>query len=483
MNRNNNEKPRPRYGEYVFSEEEEEDEYVRRQMEKQAAASQILKEYGIDAARYTDRGNQPQPQSYYPGEPDVPSRVRPKEQDTSDGECTAAVFKGLLGNLNKKKLTGASVALVLMLIVNIAAVVYFGTLGKMHIFSSDDVESSRVSGDERNALDDEFASSDSDTAEGLPDNADYVMSTDDVSIMLLVGSDSRFGIDKEAHSDSMMLVAIDRTHKKIKITSIMRDLYAVIPGYKNHRFNQAFYYDSKYKNLDLKITFKTIEQNLGISAKDYVVIDFSGFKNVIDKLGGITMDLTDAEAKYMCSDKDYGKFPRFSAGAGRYVLSGAEALNYARMRHEDGNSGDFGRTQRQRKMITQMAAQLKDADVSTLYSVATDCLQYISTNISVEQINGYVLEAANLLSFDIVQMRIPIEDTYVQSRVYDDLTPMSVLWPNYKWNAERLKEFIFDDSLTYANGGRPEKHVTVPYLPAGTIKTYEDAVAAHKKKK
>lgn len=370
-----------------------------------------------------------------------------------------------------KRIVCSAVSL-LLVIVNVVSVVAFSMLGNMNTITDEKIEEHRVTGDELVELDKEFAESSTDivseTDLDLP--TDYIMSTDDVSLILLVGSDSRLGVSKAARSDSMIIAAIDRKHKKIKMASIMRDLYAIIPGYKNDRFNTAFYYDSRYGNLDLKITFKTIEKNLGIKMEDYIVIDFGGFKDVINLLGGVTIDVNAKEAQYMCSHKQYGLFPRYSAGAGTYTMTGAEALNYCRMR-KVGN-GDFERTERQRRVIAQVAQQLKGSDVKTLYDVAMKCMDSVVTNIPQEEIIGYAMEAVDILGYDIVQMQLPIEGSYVYSSVYKGTTRMSVLWPNYKWNAERLRRFIFEDDMTYVSGKKAE-NVTIPFLPAGTITSLE----------
>lgn len=362
-----------------------------------------------------------------------------------------------------------SIVLVLVLLVaNVVSGVYASVMGGLQTYSQQEIEDSRLSGDELDKLNEELADEIVSQTEvvdnGLP--KDYIVSTDEVSLILLIGSDSRFGLDGDARSDSMMIVAIDRTHKKIKIISMMRDLYAIIPGYKNNRLNKAYNYDSKYKNLDLKITRETIEQNLGIALEDYVIIDFTGFKEIVDIMGGITMTLNKEEAKYMCSDKKYGLFPRFSAGAGEYLLNGDEALNYCRMRNVSG--GDFGRTERQRKALSQIASQLKTTSIKDIYSIATNCTKYVATNIPIEEINGYVMEALDILSYEIVQLRIPIEGSYVQSRVYSGQSGMAVLWPNYKWNAEQLRKFIFEDEMKYSDSKVVAQGVSVPYLPAGT---------------
>ncbi len=351
----------------------------------------------------------------------------------------------------------------LIVAINVVAVMAFKMLNNVNTITSQQVEEHRVTGDELAELDKEFAAETTvtDTQVELP--TDYIMSTDDVSILFLVGSDSRFGVSKEARSDTMMIIGIDRVNKKLKMVSIMRDLYALIPGYKDHKINTAFYYDSRYGNLDLKITLKTIENNLGVKLEDYVIVDFSGFRNIIDLLGGVTLEVTKDEANYMCSHVKYGLFPRYSAGAGTYTMNGAEALNYCRMR-KVGN-GDYARTERQRKVISRIVAQMKGADVSTLYSAAMAGMDSVVTNLSTQEITGYAMEAVDILGYEIVQMRIPIEGSFEECSVDDSGAQMSVLWPNYSWNAKQLKKFLFEDDMTYANGG-VAKRVTIPDLPS-----------------
>lgn len=367
---------------------------------------------------------------------------------------------------------------VCLLLAAAAAWVYIDFQNRM-VITQQEIEDARVTGEELEQLDLEFAdaldnvlsSAGASVSEvsatdmsGFIVPGDYIMSTDEVSIILLVGSDSRLGLSGSARSDSIMLAAIDRTNKKIKLISILRDLFADIPGYADNRINAAFYYDSRYKNLDLKITFSTIKRNLGIDAEDYIVVDFSGFREIVRQLGGVRIELTDEEAKYMCSDRVYGIFPRFEAGGGEYLLSGAETLNYCRMRKVSG--GDFGRTARQRKVITQIMSQLKGADLTTMYGVAQTCADHISTNLTPQEINGYVMEAAELLEYEVVELRLPIDGAYEYQKIYreNSTSYRSVLWTNYRWTAEQLRKFIFEDDMTYADGARA-RGVYIPDMP------------------
>ncbi len=365
------------------------------------------------------------------------------------------------------KIIGVSFASLVLVMLNVVSVVAFGMLNNMNTITNQQIEDNRVQGEQLIELDKEFAESETDIdndAVQLP--TDYVMSTDDVSLFLLIGSDSRFGVNSTARGDTMMIIAIDRVHKKIKMVSVMRDLYAVIPGYKNNRLNTAFYYDSRYGNLDLKITFKTIERNLGMKIDDYVVVDFTGFQTIVDIIGGIEIEVSDVEARYMCYNKKYGLFPRYEAGPGVYNMNGAEALNYARMR-KVGN-GDYERTARQRKVISKIVEKMKGSDVGTLYNVAMASMDSVVTNLSSQEITGYAMEAVDILGYEIVQMRIPIDGSFKETTIYNGGSATSVLWPNYSWNAKQLQKFIFEDDMTYISGGK-YANVKIPDLPAGTI--------------
>lgn len=468
----NNQNNRPRRNDYIF----DEDDYTGFEpvYEEDKRAYNAYDDYSRAGSgrRYEDQYDDTY-DGYIAGETLRRSRAEAAGRTAStntrvEAENPAAKKKKI------GKIVACSFVAVLLVVVNIVASVAFGMLGNMNTITQEDIENNRVTGEELDWLNQEFAEEESDSdiedeKTQLP--TDYVMSTDDVSLFLLVGSDSRFGISSTARGDTMMIVAIDRVHKKIKMVSVMRDLYAVIPGYKNNKLNTAFYYDSRYGNLDLKITFNTIKKNLGIELEDYVVIDFTGFKDVVDLIGGITIEVSDLESRYMAYNKKYGLFPRYSAGAGVYTMDGAEALNYCRMR-KVGN-GDYERTERQRKVISKIIEQLRGSDVSTLYNVAMECMDSVVTNIPVQEITGYAMEAVDILGYEIVQMRIPIDGSFKETTVYQGTTPMSVLWPNYSWNAKQLKKFIFEDDMTYISGGKYAS-VSVPDLPSGTVTSLED---------
>lgn len=150
--------------------------------------------------------------------------------------------------------------------------------------------------------------------------------------LLLVGTDAR-NLNESSRSDSMILVSINRENKEIIMTSIMRDIYCTIPGAGNNRINAAY----AYGGASLLLT--TLEYNFGIHVDDYAVINFYGFMDAVNAVGGIEMEVTAAEIKEMNSwmenmnvllqdDRDADKLDESDAGT--ILLNGRIPMNSKR---------------------------------------------------------------------------------------------------------------------------------------------------------
>ncbi len=271
---------------------------------------------------------------------------------------------------------------------------------------------------------------------------DAVMFDKDIQNVLLIGSDRRNTTDL-GRSDAMMMVTIDRKHKKIKMTSFLRDLYIKIPGKYGAKLNAA------YAVGGAEMLKNTIEANLGITVDKYVIVDFTAFRTVVNKIGkingkgGIKMTVTAAEARYMCSHETYGMFPRYQKGAGTYYMNGGEALNYARIRKID---SDFGRTDRQRKVLKQIVEELKSVGYMDLIGIGYSCLEYVTTDFTKAELVGLATEAAEIMGYDMKQITIPINGSYKTQNLN---ASTEVLAANLKVNAQKLGAFIYDDDMTF----------------------------------
>lgn len=298
-------------------------------------------------------------------------------------------------------------------------------------------------------------------AKGIDDSdielPDAVLFDADIENVLLIGSDRR-SMDEEGRSDAMMLLTIDRKHKKIKMTSFLRDLYIKIPGKYGTRLNSA------YAVGGVDLLKQTIEANLGITVDKYIIIDFTAFKTVVNKIGkingkgGIKITVTAAEANYMCHHEKYGLFPRFEKGKGTYYMNGAEALNYARIRKID---SDFGRTKRQRKVLTEIINELKDLGYMDLISIGYTCLEYVTTDFTKAELVGLATEAADIMNYENNQISIPVKGSYTTQHMSNG---NEVLAANLSVNAKILGQFIYDDDMTYEGNNKEIKGIYLPDL-------------------
>ena len=254
-----------------------------------------------------------------------------------------------------------------------------------------------------------------------------VLEGDMINIML-IGQDRRPGEDR-ARSDSMILVTLNKEKNTIQLTSFMRDLYVQIPGYMDTRLNAAY----RYGGTDLMN--ETFKVNFGLEIDGNVMVDFDEFTEIIEILGGVTLEISSAEAKYMNSHSDN----HFSSG--RNFLNADDALTFTRMRYMAG--GDYGRTDRQRRVIMAIAESLREADLKTIFNLIDQVLPHIVTNLTDAQILEYATTGLGILGGggEMQTFRIPQDDAHYNANIRG----MAVLVPNLEMCREDLKEFIYDN--------------------------------------
>ena len=254
-----------------------------------------------------------------------------------------------------------------------------------------------------------------------------VLEGDMINIML-IGQDRRPG-EERARSDSMILVTINQEKNTIQLTSFMRDLYVQIPGYMDNRLNAAY----RYGGTDLmNDTFKV---NFGLEIDGDVMVDFDEFTEIIEILGGVTLKISSAEAKYMNNASDN----HFKEGTNYF--NAEDALTFTRMRYAAG--GDYGRTDRQRRVIMAIAESFRDADLVTIFNVIDQVLPHIVTNLTDAQIIEYATKGLTILGNggSMETLRIPQDDAHYNANIRG----MAVLVPNLEACREDLREFIYDN--------------------------------------
>ena len=249
--------------------------------------------------------------------------------------------------------------------------------------------------------------------------------------ILLIGQDHREG-EGRARSDAMILCTINKSTKTLTMTSFMRDMYVQIPGYHDNRINAS------YQLGGMELLDACLRVNFGVQVDGNVEVDFDGFIEVIDMLGGVDMELTSAEAEYLNRrgnwDVDDSTAWQWDLKAGKNHLTGEQALAYSRIRYV--GNGDFGRTERQRKVLNALMEKCKKLSVLELNSLLQKLLPMLTTDMSNAQILNYAVDFFPLLSdLTIVTQRVPAEGTYSDAYI----NGMSVLKVDLEANRKLLE--------------------------------------------
>ena len=247
----------------------------------------------------------------------------------------------------------------------------------------------------------------------------------DIVNILLIGQDgdSKTG----ARSDTMILCTFNKQEDTITMTSFLRDLYVKIPGYKSNRINAA------YSIGGIPLLNQTLSENFGVEIDGNVQVDFSRFEEIIDMLGGVTMDLTRAEANFINMH-----VPGSGLTEGEHLLTGYQALMYARNRNDV--DGDFSRTNRQRKLLNVLIDEYKNKKLTEMLGLLNDILPMVTTDISKADLTAYAVTLFPMLATAQIRTQsIPVADGYYGARI----NGMAVLVPDMEKNIQALV-----DSLT-----------------------------------
>ena len=248
----------------------------------------------------------------------------------------------------------------------------------------------------------------------VPTEPDYGEIGKLINIML-VGQAYREGEDSKL-SDTMILCTINRETKTLTMTSFQRDLYIQLPNYKGkicgqNRINVCYNLGYKWAGdlggmemLDLLIL-----NNFGVEVDYNIEIDFTALMALVDKLGGVKIELNADEAKYLTEDTHCeGSFVE-----GENLLKGDAALAYARMRKATPSDSDINRTARQRNMITQIIKQCTSMSISELNDILKYILPMILTDMTEEEIMDMAMIGIGMLKdLKIESNMCPAPGTY-----------------------------------------------------------------------
>ena len=246
-----------------------------------------------------------------------------------------------------------------------------------------------------------------------------------ISVLVLGADKAQSG---KSRTDSMMIVQYDYLHKKMKMMSVMRDIYADIPGYNSYKLNAAYTLGGP------ELLRQTLNKNLGINPEYYAVIDFTGFEKMIDELApnGVPIDV----------EKDMSKNIGVSLKKGHHRLNGKELLGYARFRHDA--EGDFGRVRRQQQVMQTLKQELvTPSTVFKLPRVAGILRGYINTDMPDSAIFQTGISFGIRGDKDVQSLTIPVKNSYQNINTNNDGSALDI---DKQKNKEAIKKFLDDDN-------------------------------------
>ena len=243
---------------------------------------------------------------------------------------------------------------------------------------------------------------------------------------LMLGEDGYAeDIVDDARTDTIVIVSLDTKYNRVIMTSVLRDSKIDNPYAHPTKANLLY----KYHGFDGVI--KCLERELDIEIEGAVLVNFENVKPVIDALGGV--DLVIDENEYIAIKRILlGKDPNMPKGPGRVHMTGRIALAY--MRDRSSGSGDFSRTQRQRKVVAQLFDKCRELSLTELIGVYNQVSSGMKMSLSAMDILGAMRQGYSLMTggADFVEHHIPAKGTYSYGVVGDSSSALEVRWNSNK---------------------------------------------------
>ena len=249
---------------------------------------------------------------------------------------------------------------------------------------------------------------------------------DEITNILLIGSDEREeDISDVARADSIMLLSINSKENTWKLVSFERGVGVSIPDQGDDWLTHTFAYGGP------ELLLKTLQDYYKVDVDRYVRINFTIFETGITDIGGVVVDLSEAEAEYM---NGIAGEERWEAGPAR--LDGPTALVYARMRHLD---SDWNRVGRQREVVIAAAEQVSTLTASKINLIIDKLLPKIETNLTNAELWQLLFKMPTLLGGESGQMTVPDEDACWGIRLESG---KSLIGCDFEAEAQRLDDFL-----------------------------------------
>lgn len=270
----------------------------------------------------------------------------------------------------------------------------------------------------------------------------------DIFNIAVFGVDSRDENAFSGRSDSIIIVSVDRANNSVKLTSILRDSYVAIEGYKNQKITHAFAFGGA------ELAIKTINQNFNMNITDYAAINFFRLADAIDVLGGIDIEITESEMEQINSEAIAGDYANYRKVEllkefGSVHLNGDQAAIYARLRHYD---SDEVRSQRQKNVINALIAQAKQVSPTKYSEVVKTLMSLCETSLSFSEVMSFAPMITKEITVEAIT--VPGEPESAIGGIYEG----AWVWRyDLASAADRIHLFIYGEVPETTTSKKPQK--------------------------
>ena len=278
--------------------------------------------------------------------------------------------------------------------------------------------------------------------------------SEDVFNIALFGVDSRKKGDFTGLSDSIMILSVNKVNNTVKIVSIMRDSLVPITNDGKTSYSKI---NSAYGRGGPALAVKTLNTVFGLDISAYATVNFYGMADIIEAVGGIEIEVTQAEI----DDNVYGlnalirehysnigkdPTPYLINTPGVHKVNGLQAVAYARIRkavNAYGSTDDFGRTERQRVVMKKIMDKALAMDVSTYPGLVEKLTPFVRTSLSNNQMLALAAQLAKKPT--LIHTRVP-HNEYIINADYRG-TGASCVYYNYQYAGKVIRAFFYDNII------------------------------------
>lgn len=274
----------------------------------------------------------------------------------------------------------------------------------------------------------------------LPDSP--IWKDSDILNILLIGTDDRSDdFNTNARSDSIILVSVNQAAKQVKLVSLERAIG--VPVLEGQYAGQYDWLTHIFRYGGAELLLKTVQTCFLVDVEHYVRVNFAAAIHAVDALGGVDIELTQAEADFLNdpnAEHMWRGWEKRDVTAGMNHMDGVTALTYARIRAID---SDWRRVERQRKVIISVINQLKRSGFAELDTLADRVLPCVQTNFTELELAGLLLHVPTFANVSVEQMTIPRTGTYGTMSGMGGRTLYAI---DFEENAALLQQFLYGTS-------------------------------------